>query len=88
MRSGRRSQTPTAAEERKRESKMIYYQVVMRVYGNGAIDVSEVKTFEGDRIPESSSAAAAVCYVYYDYFESEEQAEKFRREALREAGRK
>lgn len=67
---------------------MLYYQVVTKFYDNGAIDVSDVKTFEGDKIPENSSGEAAVCDVYYDYFESEQQAEQFRKEALREAGRK
>lgn len=67
---------------------MLYYQVVTKFYDNGTIDVSEVKTFEGDKIPENSSSEAAVCDVYYDYFKHEQQAEKFRKEALREAGSK
>lgn len=61
---------------------MIYYQVVTRFYDNGAVEVSNVKTFEGDKLPENSKGEAAVCDVYYDYFTDEQQAEKFRREAL------
>ena len=67
---------------------MIYYQVVTRFYDGGYVEVSDVKTFEGDRMPESGSSEAAVCDIYYDYFDNEKEAEKFRREALREAGRR
>lgn len=61
---------------------MLYYQVVTRFYDNGAVEVSEVKPLEGDKIPENSKSEAFVCDVYYDYFKSEHEAEKFRREAM------
>lgn len=66
---------------------MLYYQVVTKFYDNGAIDVSHIKVFEGDKMPENSKAECAVCDVYYDYFNRFWQAETFRNEALREAGR-
>ena len=62
---------------------MLYYQVCTRFYDNGYVEVSEVKVFEGDKIPANSCAECAICDVYYDYFETEYQAEKFRREALK-----
>lgn len=61
---------------------MLYYQVVTKFYDNGEVFVSDVKVFEGDKIPENGHSEAAVCDIYYDYFKDEYAAEKFRKEAL------
>lgn len=65
---------------------MLYYQVCTRFFDNGKVDVSEVKVFEGDKIPENSSGSndSPLCGFdyYYDYFKTESEAEQFRREAL------